>query len=168
VIPAEFTSYFTATAAGAGVLIGLLFVAVALRPESVFGDAAPPGGRALAGSSFTGLVDSFFVSIVALIPDANLGEVALIMALVSLYSTVQLHRQVARTEVHAVLLVLSLATYLYQLVVGVILLIHPDDHSLVFTAAYLVIASFAVAISRAWALLQGKHLRPAPAPGKDK
>ena len=39
-IPAEFTSYFTAAAAAAGVLIGLLFVAVSLRPETVFGDRA--------------------------------------------------------------------------------------------------------------------------------
>jgi hypothetical protein len=37
VIPAEFTDYFTAASAGAGVLIGLLFVAVALRPDSIFG-----------------------------------------------------------------------------------------------------------------------------------
>ena len=39
-VPASFTAYFSANAAGAGVLIGLLFVAVALRPETIFGDDA--------------------------------------------------------------------------------------------------------------------------------
>jgi len=34
VVPAAFTGYFTAAAAGAGVLIGLLFVAVSLRSET--------------------------------------------------------------------------------------------------------------------------------------
>jgi hypothetical protein len=50
------------------VLIGLLFVAVWLRPETVFGDGAPPAGRAQADSAFTCLADSFFVSLVALVP----------------------------------------------------------------------------------------------------
>jgi hypothetical protein len=35
------------------VLIGLLFVAVSLRPESVFGDRAMPAAKAQAGSAFT-------------------------------------------------------------------------------------------------------------------
>jgi hypothetical protein len=55
VVSAEFTGYFTAAAAAAGVLIGLLFVAVSLRPDTIFGDAAPAAGRAQAGSAFTSL-----------------------------------------------------------------------------------------------------------------
>lgn len=61
-------------------------------------------------------------------------------------------------------LVLSLASYLTQLVVGVLLIITPHDHGLVYDVAHLLIASFAVALRRAWALLQGK---PASAPRKD-
>jgi hypothetical protein len=160
-VPNEFIPYFTASAAAAGVLIGLLFVAVALRPETVFGDDAPAGGRALAGSAFTGLVNSFFISVVALIPQANLGVVGVTMALLSLWGTIRLQREVARREFHLVLLILSIGTYVYQFVVGVLLLVNPADNNQVFTLAYLVIASFAVALSRAWALLQGKHLRPA-------
>jgi hypothetical protein len=53
----------------------------------------------------------------------------------------------------------SVGAYLYQLVVGIILIISPDDHGQVTTVAYLGIASFAVALSRAWSLVQGKHLR---------
>jgi hypothetical protein len=151
VVPGEFTGYFTAAAAAAGVLIGLLFVAASLRPESVFGDKATPGGQVQASSAFTGLVNSFFVSMVALIPHANLGEVAVIMALVSLWATARLHRQAARRERHLVLLVLSVITYIYQAVVGVILIINPHSISQVFTIAY---------------LLSPRSRWPSPAPGR--
>jgi hypothetical protein len=163
VVPAEFTGYFTAAAAAAGVLIGLLFVAVSLRPETVFGQSAPPGAKAQAGSAFTSLVNSFFVALVALIPQANLGEVAIIMAVLSLISIARLHRPVPRQEIQAVLLALGVGTYLYQVVTGLLLVIDPKDRSQVFTLAYLVIASFAVALFRAWALVQGRHLRPGQA-----
>lgn len=54
---------------------------------------------------------------------------------------------------------LSVITYIYQAVVGVILIINPHNTGQVFTIAYLVIASFAVALSRAWALMQGRTTR---------
>jgi hypothetical protein len=55
VVPAEFTTYLAATAAAAGVLIGLLFVAVSLRSETIFGQSASAAGRAQAGFAFTSL-----------------------------------------------------------------------------------------------------------------
>ena len=64
-VPAEFTGYFMAAAAAAGVLIGLLFVAVSLRSETVFGDGASAVGRVQAGSAFISLSNCFFVSLVA-------------------------------------------------------------------------------------------------------
>jgi len=159
VVPAEFTAYFAAAAAAAGVLIGLLFVAASLRQESVFGEKASAGHQVQAGSAFTSLVNSFFVSLVALIPLAHLGEVAVIMALVSLWATARLHRQAGRQELRLTLLLLSVATYAYQAVVGVILIINPHDSNQVLTVAYLLIASFAVALTRAWALMQGRTTR---------
>ena len=56
-VPAEFSGYFTASSAASGVLIGLLFVAVSLRPETVFGASSSAAGRANAGSTFTALVN---------------------------------------------------------------------------------------------------------------
>ena len=69
-VPAEFTGYFTAAAAAAAVLIGLLFIAVSLRSETVLGDGAPAAGRAQADSASISLSNCFFVSLVALIPQA--------------------------------------------------------------------------------------------------
>jgi hypothetical protein len=89
VVPDSFTAYFTATAGAAGALIGLLFVAISLRPDSVFGQNASQRGRALAGSSFTGLVNGFFLSLTALIPGSNLGVSAAILAVAALVATPQ-------------------------------------------------------------------------------
>ena len=51
---------------------------------------------------------------------------------------------------------------------GVILVISPGDRTQVFSVAYLTIASFAVALGRAWSLVQGKHLRPGASAAADK
>jgi hypothetical protein len=162
VIPADFTGYFAAAATAAGALIGLLFVAISLRPESILGDQAAPVGRAMSGSAFTALSNSFFVSLIALIPQASLGIEAAVLALLSLYNTIRLHRGLARPEAALHLLVLSLAAYLGQLVVGILLIISPHDASLVYDMAYLLIASFAAALGRAWALVQGRHVAARP------
>ena len=68
-------------------------------------------------------------------------------------------QEAGRHELHVVLLVLSVATYVYQAVVGVTLIINPSDSIRAFTIAYLMTASFAVALSRAWALMQGRTAR---------
>jgi Kef-type K+ transport system membrane component KefB len=162
VVPADYSGYFTATVAAAGVLIGLLFVAVSLRPDTIFGDGAPPAGLAQAGSAFTCLVDCFFISLVALIPGGGLGVVSVILAVTSIVATLRLHREVARQELQLAMLVLSLATYLYQLVIGIILVLHGSATGQVSSVAYLEIALFSVALRRAWSLVQGKHLRPSP------
>jgi heme A synthase len=164
VVPADFNGYFTAAAAAAGVLIGLLFVAVSLRPDTVFGDGAPAAGRAQAGSAFISLANCFFVSLVALIPAAGLGAVAIIMSVISLVSIVRMHGRMARPELRIAMLALSLVTYLFQLVIGILLVISPGDHTEVYSMAYLEIALFAVALGRAWGLVQGKHLRPSRQP----
>jgi hypothetical protein len=158
VVPDAFREYFTATATGAGALIGLLFVSISLRPDTVFGNKAAVHGRALAGSAFTALVNAFFVSLLALMPQANLGFSAAIMAGFSLFRTMQLHWRIGRKDLHLVTLVLSIAAYGYQLVAGVLLAAKPHDEFLVFTVAYLLVGSFGVALVRAWALLQGRHL----------
>lgn len=51
-----------------GAMIGLLFVAVSLRFDLVFGPNAPAGARVLVGSSFTGLVNAFSLSLLGIIP----------------------------------------------------------------------------------------------------
>ena len=159
-VPGGFTGYFAAGSAAAGTLIGLLFVAVSVRPEAILGHAAPPHVRAVAASAFTALVNSFFVSFIALIPKTNLGYTAAVMALLCLHRTLRLHLGLTKRTAALVQLVLALAAYLAQLVAGVALAVRPHAQGLVYDVAYLLIASFAVALTRAWSLMQGM---PAPA-----
>jgi hypothetical protein len=158
VVPDAFLGYFTAAAAAAGALIGLLFVSISLRPDSVFAGKSAADGRALAGSAFTALVNAFFVALLALLPGTNVGYPAAILAGYSLYRTLQLHWRIGKRDLHLLSLILSFGTYLWQLVAGVLLVTHPHDSSFLYAVAYLLIASFSVALVRAWALLQGRHI----------
>jgi len=162
-VPGSFTAYFAATAAAAGALIGLLFVSVSLRPDSVFGEDAPPTGRALAGSAFIGLVNAFFISLVALVPKIDLGGPTVFLAVAAVFSTARLNRRLRRIESQLIVLVLSFVVFVAQLGEGIVLITRPHDDTFVYGICYLIVASFAVALSRAWTLLQGKYLGTAPA-----
>jgi hypothetical protein len=158
-VPESYAGYFAAGASAAAALIGLLFVAISLRSDSVFGDDAPAGGRALAGSAFTSLVNAFFLSFLALIPRISLGYPAVVLSLLGLFQTIRLHRRLSRTEAHPVLLAMSLATFGGEVVVGVLLAVNPHRRAELEALTYLVVASISVPLTRAWALIQGRHIR---------
>jgi hypothetical protein len=61
-VPGVYDAYLAAMATAAAALIGL-FVAVSVRDDTIFGPNAIPGGEALAITAFTGLVNSFVVSL---------------------------------------------------------------------------------------------------------
>ncbi len=159
-VPDSFIAYFTGAATAAGALVGLLFIAVSLRPEAVMG--AGTQLRAVAGSAFTALVNGFFVSLIALIPSTNIGYTAVIMGLISLYNTYKLHRGLENTAL--ALLVLALGAYLTQVVTGLLLIASPHSDSLVYTIAYVLVGAFATALGRAWALIQGGNGAQQPEP----
>jgi hypothetical protein len=168
VVPDSFDGYFTASTAAAGALIGLLFVAIVLRPDTVFGPGAPLAGRMLAGSAFTGLVNAFFISLIALIPQVNIGFTGLILAGVSLYATLRLHRRAGDAQPNWPLLVFSVAAYATQAADGVLLLVKPHETGPVTTMCYVIVGAYAVSIARAWALLRGEHLEQSgPGPSTD-
>jgi hypothetical protein len=154
VVPDALVGYFAAATAAAGALIGLLFVAISLKPDSIFGDSAEANSRRLAESSFTALVNAFFVSFVAIIPGTNIGWVAAIMAVLGLYSTIA--RRVREPNVSNIgVLAFSLVLYLGQLGMGIALIVVGTDVDLVYKLAYLIVAAFAIALARAWSLMAG-------------
>jgi hypothetical protein len=158
VVPSGYIPYFAAVTGAAGALIGLLFVSVTLRPETVFGAGAPDRGRTLAAAAFTGLVNTFFMSMSALVPSVNLGYPALVLAVSSLVSTLRLHGKLSRSRSQLAYLLLSTSAFTFQIVEGVYLIVQPRGNSGVENLAYLMIGSMAIALGRAWALLQGKHM----------
>ena len=156
-VPSTYGPFLAAVATSAAALIGLLFVAVSNRDETIFGPRAIPGGEALAITAFTGLVNSFVVSLLALIPGTNIGWAAVIMALISLYSLARLSQRL-RVYKNPVFQLITVLAYGAQLVYGVILLANPHRSGDVENVAFILFATLVVALGRAWSLLRGKHL----------
>jgi hypothetical protein len=159
-VPSAYFAYFAAIATGAATLIGLLFVAVSMRDQTIFGPKAIPGGEALAVSAFSGLVNSLVLSLLAIIPQDNIGVGAIILAVLTTMSIIRLH---ARLHWARNTLVLSLAiiAYAIQFSYGILLLIKPNDTSAVNNLCYVVFATLIFSLQRAWSLLKGKHLASA-------
>jgi hypothetical protein len=152
-VPSDYASFFDAASQAAGALIGLLFVVIALRPGEIVGPRADSASRGLAVSSFTGLVNAFFVSLLGLIPGHNIGIGAAFVAVISLYHTVHLHlgRPGAR---HIVVFAASLLAYGTELCLAIAFVLHPHDLDLVTDLTFVVIGCFSVALGRAWLLMQ--------------
>jgi hypothetical protein len=124
----------------------------------VFGDAAPERGRNLAASAFTGLVNTFFLAMFALLPNANLGYPAAILALASLASTFTFRGKISHSRAQQAYLLFSTSAFTFQVVEGVYLIVQPRGNSGVEGLSYFLIGSMVLALGRAWTLLQGKHI----------
>ena len=155
-VPASYMEFMITAAGAAGAMIGLLFVAVSLRTEAVFGPSAPPKARTLAGSSFTGLVNAFSISLLAIVPKTNIGVAMILLSLVCLYSTWTLQARTLQQNPQYELLVLSCLTYVAQFSGGVALLARPHLTWIVNGLCYVIFASFVIALTRAWSLIQGE------------
>jgi hypothetical protein len=153
VVPNDYSDFFDAASQAAGALIGLLFVVIALKPGKIMGPRAEPTSRRLAASSFTGLVNAFFVSMLALIPGQTIGFGAAIMAVISFYHTLRLHLG-HRAARHFFVFALSLIAYGTELGLAIALVRRPHDADLVNNLAFVLIGCFSVALGRAWQLME--------------
>ena len=159
-VPGVYDAYFAAMATAAAALIGLLFVAVSVRDDTIFGPNAVPGGEALAITAFTGLVNSFVVSLLGLIPKVNIGEPAVIMAVIGIVAIVRLQRRL-HTGRNLLVLAITLLAYAAQLGFGVLLLVDPHGSEQLINLSIIVFVTLIVSLQRAWSLLKGKHLASA-------
>jgi hypothetical protein len=156
-VPSAYDAYLATVATAAAALIGLLFVAVSIRDDTIFGRNAMPGGEALAITAFTALVNSFVVSLLGLIPKTNIGETAVIMAVLSSVATVRLYRRL-RTGRNLLVVAVTLLAYAAQFGYGVQLLHNPHDSNDVINLSFIIFITMIVSLQRAWSLLKGKHL----------
>lgn len=168
-IPDQFANFFVASAGAGAALIGLLFVAISIRPENTLGDRAHPLRKGVASGAFTALTNAFFVSMFALIPQSNLGVVALFVGLIDVLVTVRLGRGLRRGPRRAreeepswgawwrmvVTLVLTAGIYAYEAMMGATLLRQPHDSGAVVGLCYVMILVYAIGLGRAWELLGG-------------
>ena len=158
-IPSAYSSFLVSSTQASAALIGLLFVAISIAPERVFGAGSEATRRAMALSSFTALANVFFVSFGSLIPDLPFGIMVIVAGAVATSQTLSLLRMTGnwrreQTLVRGLtLFAVSLAVYAYEVVVGVQLLYSPSNGGLYTAIESLMLGIFAIGLARAWELL---------------
>jgi hypothetical protein len=169
---AAFANFFLAMAGAGGALIGLLFVAVSIRPERTFGAGARRERQAVATAAFTALVNAFFISTAALIPipdaGANPGIITLLMGSLGILNTLSIgvrligyqlrrHRGDAQLWLRLVragaLVVISLIVYALEVVNARALSANPHDLDPLYTICGLLLGVYGIGLTRAWELL---------------
>jgi hypothetical protein len=162
-VPAEFQNFFIASASAGAALVGLLFVAVSIAPERTVMRSAPMERQAVAATTFTALVNAFFISLVALMPGAGLGFIAVVMGAFALLNSLALGWQLLRHRRdwrewkgilrRAFLVLVGLTIYGYELYYGIKLATHPKDVGAMYVLSALLVAVYGLGLTRAWELL---------------
>jgi hypothetical protein len=162
-IPDEYHDFFLGAVTVAGALVGLLFVAISVRPAGVAGEAGVVM-RVRAGAALAALLNAMFVSLIALLPGKAMGGSAIGIGLSGVVSVLTLlvvigfrRRELRPWElVRMVVLVTGLGTaFVIEVVNGANLRAHPGSVSDVSTQAVLVIIFFALGVERAWEYVGG-------------
>ncbi|MFL5627651.1 MAG: hypothetical protein ACJ788_18900 [Ktedonobacteraceae bacterium] len=148
-------------------LVGLLFVVVSIAPERTVMSGAPVERQAVALSAYTALLNAFFLSLVALLPQTNLGWAALVPSLTGLANHFilrwNLSRRLPRRWLSMVrgsaLVVAGLLLYGFELYSAILLLLSPSNSTPVSALAPLLVGIYALGLTRAWQLLGGRSYR---------
>jgi hypothetical protein len=159
----ELHDFFVASAGGAAALIGLLFVAVSISPEKIFGEAAIPEQRSNAERAFTAFGNVFFVSLAALIPRAPLSAIAVIALIAAgqiAATALMLRRRYARQISWRNIGLISMCIYIFEFISALRIGHGQSDNA--DTLVYIVLGLYAYALGTSWGLLGAKDdQRPA-------
>jgi hypothetical protein len=167
VVPAPYANFLVASTQASAALIGLLFVAVSIAPDRVFGAGAESTRKAMALSSFTAMANIFFVSFGSLIPDLTFGIMVVVAGVVAASQTLSLLSLLGswRREGSGVrgiaLFAISMGLYVYEIVIGLQLLYGAPNNALFTELETLMLGIFSIGLARAWELLGAPHSRGA-------
>ncbi len=163
--PEDFHDFYVASASVAGALIGLLFVAISVRPERLKEDRETHAHRVRASAALTSFVNALSISLFALIPGELLGGTAVSVAVIGVLFVLGSLVSVGRVRgVHVteyrdtVFLIGLVVVFVLQFIAGVVLLIHPHRVGPARTIGILVVVCFLIGISRSWELIGGSNL----------
>jgi len=151
-----YRGFFAASAGAAAAFIGLLFVALSFIDAAKVEESVRAWRRIIANSSFTQLINIFFVSLTGLAPDPkSVAFTACVMAGFGLVVALRLlpltldSKTTGRTR-PTILGLVTVAAYVLQLVAGLGLLHNPNDANLMSYLAAALIILYAGALARAW------------------
>src|SRR5580692_11482855 len=151
---------FTVVAEAAATLTGLLFIAMSLAPRHESTSHLGVVQQVRAAASLLAFTSALSISLFALVTDDNVGYPALVLGIVgvsftaasvrSLYESAH-NRQLLRKQMS--LVILLLATFGCELVVGVMLVVNSHDTTALDVLENVVAASLLIGIARAWELV---------------
>ena len=162
-VPEAFNNFFLASAGIGATLVGLIFVAVSIAPEDIVQANAPIERQAMAASSFTALLNAFFISFGALIP-GNIGLLTLIMSALGLTTSSLLawnllkERERWQNVVRRMfLLLVSFIIYGYEFYYAILIFKEPNNVGNIYTLAGLLLVVYGIGLTRAWELLGARR-----------
>ncbi len=162
-VPPQFVNFFIASASAGAALVGLLFVAVSVAPEHIVQANAPIERQAMAASSFTALLNAFFISFGALLPE-NVGFITLVMSLSGLMNSIYLTRNLlkARQKWQSVvrginLILFSYIVYGFELYYAILLIKEPGNSGNFYGLTGLLLSVYGIGLLRAWQLLGARR-----------
>jgi len=162
-VPETFNNFFLASAGIGATLVGLIFVAVSIAPEHNVQANAPIERQAMAASSFTALLNAFFISFGALIP-GFIGPLTLVMSTLGLINSSLLawnllkERERWQNVVRRVFLILvSIIIYGYEFYFAILIILEPNSVGNIYTLAGLLLGVYGIGLTRAWQLFGARR-----------
>jgi len=162
-VPEAFNNFFLASAGIGATLVGLIFVAVSIVPEHNVQANAPIERQAMAASSFTALLNAFFISFGALIP-GFIGPLTLVMSTLGLINSSLLawnllkERERWQNVVRRVFLILvSIIIYGYEFYFAILIILEPNSVGNIYSLAGLLLGVYGIGLTRAWQLLGARR-----------
>jgi hypothetical protein len=158
--------FFLGSAGVAGALIGLLFVAVSVAPESPAATDTSEIRSIRASAALTAFTNALTVALFGLIPGASdVGLAAAILAAIGLLFVAGALFEVitawhtGRVRLRELVFLVGLVVvFVIQLVAGLALHGHPGNTGDLRTICDLVIVCFLIGIARAWELVGGPNI----------
>ncbi len=124
---------------------------------------APIERQAMASSSFTALLNAFFISLGSLIPGST-SSITLVMSATGLINSLYLARNLLKKRERwqnvlrrVFLILVSLIVYGYELYFAILILIEPNNLGNFYTLTGLLLGVYAIGLVRAWQLLGARR-----------
>jgi Na+/pantothenate symporter len=162
-VPDEYHEFFLGVITVGGALIGLLFVAISVRPGNLEDDDRV-AMRVRATAALLAFLDAVFLSLVALLPGASFGRMAVVIgsigsvSMITLLVAVLRRRHRLRTaELFGALVLIAgqLAAYVLQLIGGQRIPHNSTTAQGVGFQATLMLVLIFVGVFRAWEYVGG-------------